>query len=105
MGSPVDFAANGLLGEATAAQDTLTVFDHLRMAAEVNRGLRRQEIHVINVFAQDVFQAADFTLPFRIFPRPAHHGNILKPFEFPSKGLKLVAIGEFPGTAGGLQHD
>src|SRR5262249_7611251 len=97
---PVHLFPDEFRGNTASQKDTPCVLDHLRIPTEIACGLKRFKTGGVDVFAQDVFGAAEFTVPLEVLPKAAHGGNVAYPAATPRQRLQLFTIAEFPGTAG-----
>src|ERR1700733_3153672 len=98
------FLDRGPIEEAAPLEDCLAVRDHVRMAAQIGRGIRGIEFPLVGVFAQDVVGSTDLARPVRVIPRPAHRRNIRKPRQFGSETMQFFFVAELPGTAGAVEQ-
>src|SRR5712692_274844 len=103
FGDPIDFFVDQFLGKSPSLEDILGILDHLRMATKVSHGVGRRKAQRIQILAEHVFDAADFPLPFQIFPGATDRGNVTQPIEFFRESFQLFPISKLPGSASPLQ--
>ena len=70
-------------------QNSLAVFDHLGMPAEVGHRVAGIEFPMIRIFPQNIIRAPDFPRPIGVIPWPAYRWNVFEPRQF------LVKLAQF----------
>src|ERR1700759_2997625 len=77
--NPVNFLLQRLIRESATLQNSEAQFNHLRVAAKISRGVAATQSPKVIVLADQIFHAARFATPFRIFPRAADRRNVGEP--------------------------
>src|ERR1700723_1554304 len=77
--NPINLFFQRLFLESASKQNSLSVFNHLRITAEVAGGVSASQFPEVGVFADDVLDAAGFAAPFGVFIRTAYGGDVSEP--------------------------
>lgn len=101
----VDFVLDGCFGPTGAEEHAAAGFDHAGMAAEVGGGVGGRKIPDIDVFADEVVNAAEFALPAGVVPGAADGGDVLQPGYFGGDFLQFIAITKFVDMTGALHAE
>ena len=80
------------------------ILNHAGVATEIDLGVSSQ-VPEVGVFAHDVIDAANLTVPSFVFLRPADSGNVVQPGNFAGRLFEFGGISQLPGPAGALENE